>query len=55
MTEILSIFVSYPANVASLLVFLTYIVSSIRSIILTKMLLKHGKKHATVTKNRLEF
>lgn len=55
MTEIVSQFVSSPANVAALFVFLTYLVFTIRSIILTRMLLKHGKKHAKIAKNLIKF
>lgn len=55
MTEILSIFVSHPSNVTALFAFLTYLALTVRSIILTKMLLKNGKKHGTVTTNRISF
>lgn len=55
MTEILSEFVSHPSNVIALFSFLTYIVLTLKSIIATKILLKRGKKHGTITKNRIEF
>lgn len=55
MTEILSVFVSHPENVIALFGFLTYAAFALKSIILTKMFLKHGKKHVTVTKDLISF
>lgn len=55
MTKIMSKFVSSSANAAALFGFLTYVVFTIRSIILTRMLLKHGKKHAKIAKNLIKF
>lgn len=55
MTDVLSIFVSHPENVIALFGFLTYTAFAVKSVILTKLFLKHGKKHATVTKDRISF
>lgn len=55
MTEVLSIFVSHPANVMALFSFLTFLTSTLRHIILTKLLLRSGKKHAKVTNDLTKF
>lgn len=55
MTEVLSIFVSHPSNVVALFAFLTCLVLTLKSIFVTKLLLKSGKKHGMVTDDQIMF
>ncbi len=55
MTDILSEFVSHPTNVIVLFSFLTFLTATLRHVVLTKILLKSGKKHAKVTNDLTKF
>ncbi len=55
MIDILSEFVSHPTNIIALFSFLTFLISTFRHIILTKLLLDSGKEHAKVTDDLTKF
>lgn len=55
MTEVLSIFVSHPSNVVALFAFLICLVSTLKSLFVTKLLLRGGKKHGLVTDDQVLF